>query len=245
MITLLDETDSTNDLALKAADQGAEHGSCWVADRQTKGRGRREVGGDRRVWFSPGRANIYMSLLLRPDLQPAEASTITLAAAVGCADAIVGETDADVWVKWPNDLYVGDLKLGGILTEANSGDGELDSVIVGLGLNVNVTADQVPDELSDIMTSLQIETGERWDRMSLAFALRENLLERAEQFAESGLAGIIEDLRSYDRTPGRTVEVQQNGDWVEGVSRGIADDGTLVVEVRGENVEVQAGEVRF
>src|SRR5690554_222043 len=67
-IHLFDEVDSTNDLALSAADRQALHGTCWAADHQTKGRGRREVGGGRRAWFSPRRANLYMSVLLRPAL---------------------------------------------------------------------------------------------------------------------------------------------------------------------------------
>lgn len=245
MIYLHESTSSTNDLALEAAREDAPHGACWVADRQTQGRGRREVGGNRRAWFSPASSNIYMSVLLRPDMEPAEATSMTLAAALGVVDALVERTGADIWLKWPNDLYVGDLKLGGLLTEASTEHGRLDGVIAGLGINVNLTGNEVPDELSDIMTSLRIETGERWDRMSLIFAIRDQLVERCETFAGGGLEAVLDDLRAYDRSPGRTVEIQRGDKWVAGTAEGIGDEGQLVVSVDGEDIDVQAGEVRF
>jgi len=245
MIHLFDTTDSTNDLALQAARDGADHGSCWVADRQTSGRGRREIGGERRRWFSPADANIYMSVLVRPAIDPARASSMTLAAGVGIADAVVDRTDADVWLKWPNDLYVGSRKLGGILTEAHTERGRLAAVIVGFGLNVNLSADAIPEDLESTMTSLQIESGRTWDRMSLVFAARDRLIARCETFADSGIEALLDDLRDYDRTAGRRVEIQRNGDWVEGTARGVGDDGRLAVEFDDQTVEVQAGDVRF
>lgn len=245
MISLYQTTESTNDLALEAARDGAEHGRCWVADRQTAGRGRREIGGERRTWFSPAGANIYMSVLLRPEMGPADATSLTLAAGVGIAGAVVEKTGADVWLKWPNDLYVGDRKLGGILTEAHTEHGELSGVVVGFGLNVNLGADAIPDHLSSTMTSLQIESGRPWDRMALVFAVRNRLIQRCETFAASGMPAILDDLRTYDRAAGRCVEIQRHGDWVEGVAQGIGEDGQLIVDVDGQEVDVTAGEVRF
>lgn len=244
MIRLHETTESTNDLALEAADE-APHGTCWVADRQIAGRGRRELGGDRRPWFSPERANIYLSCLLRPDLPPAEATHMTLAAAVGAADALVEETGVDIWIKWPNDLFVGDRKVGGILTEAHTEAGELSAVVVGLGINVNVPSADVPAELESIMTSLRIEAGRDWDRLSLIFELRNGVVDRCEEFSRTGLEGIADDLQAYDRTTGRKVEIRQNENWAPGVAKGIGRNGHLVVELDGREVEIQAGEVRF
>ena len=245
MIHLTRTTDSTNDLALSAARDGADHGACWVADRQTAGRGRREIGGQRREWFSPAEANIYMSVLLRPDLDPAGATHLTLAAGVGIADAVVDRTGADLWLKWPNDLYVGDRKLGGILTEAHTEHGQLAAVVVGFGLNVNLGREAIPDELASTMTSLKIESGREWDRMALVFDVHDRLMARCETFANSGMAGLIDDLRAYDRTPDRRVEIQRDGEWVEGTARGVGDSGEMVVEIDGEDVGVETGEVRF
>jgi BirA family biotin operon repressor/biotin-[acetyl-CoA-carboxylase] ligase len=244
MIQLFEETSSTNDLALEKR-HGAEHGACWVADRQTAGRGRREVGGERRQWFSPAGSNIYMSVILRPDLEPGSATPMTLAAGLGVADALVEQTGLDVWLKWPNDLFVGERKLGGLLTEAAIDDGEMSAIICGLGLNINVSADEVPDELSDIMTSVAIETGQTADRLNLVFDARRLLVERCDAYVDGGIDAILGDLRSYDRTTGRRVEISRDGDWIEGVSKGIGDRGQLTVEVDGEITDVQAGEVRF
>lgn len=244
MMNLVEEATSTNDLALEHR-HGAEHGACWVADRQTKGRGRREVGGERRQWFSPAGSNIYMSVLLRPEMEPESATPITLAAGLGVADALVDETGLDIWLKWPNDLFVGERKLGGVLTEAAIDDGELDAIICGLGLNINIAADEVPDELTDIMTSVAIESGRQADRLSLVFEVRRRLVERCDAFADGGIEAILDDLRSYDRTTGRRVEISRDGEWVDGISKGIGDRGQLTVEVDGQVTDVQAGEVRF
>ncbi|MGM0557899.1 MAG: biotin--[acetyl-CoA-carboxylase] ligase [Myxococcota bacterium] len=236
---------STNDPALEGADTGAPHGSCWAADEQTSGRGRREVGGERREWFSPKHSNIYMSVLLRPDVEPSKAAGLTLAAAAGVCSTLRSITGLDVWVKWPNDLYIGDKKLAGLLTEAATQDGELSGVVVGLGLNVNVSEDDVPSELTDIMTSLQIAGERRWDRLELLPAIRSSILEYADRYVAKGFAGIIDDLRDFDRTEGRDVEILVEGTWVGGIARGISDDGQLRVETDDQVHLLQAGEVRF
>ncbi len=244
-IVFFGTVDSTNDIALREADQGALHGACWAADRQTAGRGRREVGGKRRSWFSPEHANLYMTVLLRPDIEPSRASGLTLATAAGVCRLLRELTDLDIWVKWPNDLYIGPKKTCGILSEALTGADGFEAVVVGLGLNVNVTAEQVPDELGDIMTSLQIEAGRVFDRLRLLPAIRDVIVEYTDRYAEEGWEAFIDELRGYDRTVGRDVQVSKNGDWRDGVSQGISDDGGLLVEIDGQVEKVQAGEVRF
>jgi BirA family biotin operon repressor/biotin-[acetyl-CoA-carboxylase] ligase len=236
---------STNDLALEAADEGAPHGSCWAADEQTAGRGRREIGGARRDWHSPKHSSIYMSVLLRPDIEPSRAAGLTLAAATGICSTLRFVTDLDVWVKWPNDLYIGDKKVGGLLTEAATEDGKLAGVVVGLGVNVNIEQEDVPEELIDIMTSLQIAGGRTWDRLRLLPAIRGAILEYTDRYVADGFPGIIEDVRAFDRTEGRDVEILVEGDWIEGVARGISDDGRLRVETDDRVHLLQAGEVRF
>lgn len=244
-IYLFDEVVSTNDLALAAPSKQAVHGACWAADYQTKGRGRREVGGGRRVWFSPRGANLYLSVLLRPELDPSRASGLTLATAAGVCGLLREECGVDVWVKWPNDLLVGTRKLGGILSEAVSGPKGLESVVVGLGINVNLAAEQIPEELSGIMTSLRVESGRDFDRFGLLQAIRKRVLEYSARYTRGGYASILDELREYDRTKGREVSVLRDGSWVEAISRGISDDGGLRVEVGGVTQDMHAGEVRF
>lgn len=245
MIYLHERAESTNDLALEAASDDAPHGACWVADTQTSGRGSREIGGERNEWFSPPASNIYMSVLLRPEMTPAEATHMTLAAAVGAVDAIADETEVDVWIKWPNDLFVRDRKLAGILTEAQTSGGALEGVVVGLGVNVNLAPDDVPDDVDEEVTSLQVETGHRWDRLSLMFGIRDGVVDRCEAYAESGLDAVIDEVRELDRTAGREVRVRRREGDRHGVARGVDEAGHLRVDVDGETLEVQAGEVDF
>jgi BirA family biotin operon repressor/biotin-[acetyl-CoA-carboxylase] ligase len=237
--------ESTNDIALDASADVALHGACWAADRQTAGRGRREVGGQRRSWFSPEHANLYMSVLLRPDIAPSRASGLTLASAAGVCTRLRELTGLDIWVKWPNDLYVGSKKVAGILSEALTDADGLESVVVGLGINVNVEAEQVPDELVDIMTSFRIEAGRVFDRLRLLAAVRDVVVDYTDRYVGQGYASFIDELRAFDRTDGRDVSVSQNGEWVDAVSRGISDEGGLRVEIDGAIEVVQAGEVRF
>jgi BirA family biotin operon repressor/biotin-[acetyl-CoA-carboxylase] ligase len=244
-IFLYDEVASTNDLALAAAPEQALHGACWAADRQTKGRGRREIGGGRREWFSPENANLYMSVILRPDIEPARASGLTLAAAAGVCGLLRDKCGVDLWIKWPNDLLIGSKKVCGILSEAVSVPGGVESVVVGLGINVNLPAERVPAELADVMTSLRIESGTSFDRLELLRAVRDRVVEYGDRYAEKGYPAIIDELREHDHTEGRAVSVSRNGGWVAAVSRGISDDGGLLVEVDGQVEKVQAGEVKF
>lgn len=244
-IFFFDEVGSTNDLALAAPPQTAVHGACWAAERQTAGRGRRELGGKRRQWFSPPHTSLYMSVVLRPEIEPARASGLTLATATGVCGLLRDMTGLDIWVKWPNDLLVDSKKLCGILSEAVSNPGGIEAIVVGLGLNVNVGVDEVPDELADIMTSLRIEAGRQFDRLRLLGAVRDVVVEYADRYAQDGYPAIIDELRQYDRTIGRQVEVSKNGGWRDGVSKGISDDGGLLVDIDGHVEKVQAGEVRF
>lgn len=248
-ITLLDQVDSTNDLALEAArHHAAPHGSCWLADQQVKGRGRRELTGERREWFSPPGANLYLSLLLRNTLEPSLATPLTLAAAVGAHAALSPLLDdpSPLWIKWPNDLYFHDKKLGGILSEGVLSGPRLDAVIVGIGLNINLAADQLPEALAPLATSLLIETGQRHDRLAIALSLRHHLLAAADTLCSRGLPAIIEAWRPHDRSVGRQIEAMIGGQWRQATSRGISDSGGLLVELPdGTTHDVQTGEVRF
>ena len=248
-IHVLEAVDSTNDIALAAAEAGDAHGSCWIADHQRSGRGRREVGGQQRSWHSPSGKNLYLSLLLRPNLAPNIAAPLTLAAALGVRRALVQTSpalDEDLWIKWPNDLYHGDRKLGGILTEGVMTGAKLDAVIVGIGLNINIAASDFPEEITEIATSTLAATGEPIDRLALALEVRREVLIASQILIEDGLEAILDELRAHDRSKGRTVFATRGEDEIEGVSQGIDDKGHLRVELEdGSILSVQAGEVRF
>ncbi len=245
MIRLLESAGSTNELALNAAAKGAEAGSTWIADRQTAGRGRREVGGDRRQWYSPAGTNLYMSVLLRPPADARDVSGVTLAVGAGACAAIADVTGVTPWLKWPNDLWVGDRKLAGILTEGSTSNGRVEAVVVGIGVNVNMAADDFAPELGDIATSVLAESGEVCDRMTLALAVRTAILEAAESYFGGGWNAVAQDVSRWDGSDGRAVTFEVEGARVRGTARGIGAGGALRVEVDGEVREVNSGEVNF
>lgn len=255
-IQFFDEIGSTNALALQNATPNSHtpHGSCWVADSQTAGRGRRQSGGQRKAWHSPKNTNIYLSVLLRPTIELSQAAGLTLAAGTGICDALIQQTGLDIWLKWPNDLYIGSRKLAGILTEASTTGTRLDAIVVGVGINVNLTADAIPDELRAIMTTIAIESGQQHDRLSLLVPIRNAILASCDAYCDAGFAAILPALHRLDRSDGRAVELLQQSTASEqatrgpirGTARGIGPEGQLYVELdNGQRIEVTTGEVRF
>lgn len=249
MIRLYDTVDSTNDLALAAARADVQHGDCWVAEHQERGRGRREVGGDRRDWFSPRGLNLYMSVLLKPqDLEPARASGMTLAAGIGVCEALLHavEDDLDIWLKWPNDIFIGTLKLGGVLTEAVTDSSGIQAIVVGIGLNVNVASDMVPEDLEDVMTSLAIETGHAHDRLELLHDVHDSVVTWCDAYVHRGWDALAAGLERWDQSDGKHVDVRDHGRHEHGIARGIDERGHLRVELEsGEVVSLNTGEVQL
>ena len=146
------EIDSTNTFAMRAGAEGAPHGSVYLADAQTGGRGR-----GAHTWASPAGSGLYVSVLLRPALAPGDALWLSLAAGLAAHGAVLQATGIAPDLRWPNDLLVGPRKLGGILTEMQAEATRVRFVVVGIGINVHQRA--FPPELTASATSLAIETG--------------------------------------------------------------------------------------
>jgi BirA family biotin operon repressor/biotin-[acetyl-CoA-carboxylase] ligase len=237
---------STNDVASTLAAASSHEGTVVIADSQTAGRGR--LG---RTWFSPPGNGLYVSVVLRlsragRDVDRA-AKLVTIAAGAALAEAIAAATALGVAVKWPNDLYVGRRKLGGILAEAAmtaSSAAGIDTVIVGYGINVGSMA--YPPELGDRATSLEIELGRPVDR---AFLLAETLAAVARRHDDL-LAGrfdaILDAWRA--RAPGSRgsrVSWSTPSGTRTGTTSGIDEQGALLVQV-GDDVErIVAGEITW
>jgi BirA family biotin operon repressor/biotin-[acetyl-CoA-carboxylase] ligase len=147
--------DSTNAEAIRRAKTGGEEGEVFIADRQTDGRGR--MG---RKWDSPEGKNIYLSFLLKPKVPPSKAPLLTLVAGEAVFETLFpllpDPLKSRFRIKWPNDLYLQDKKVAGILTEAGSSGGEIDWVVVGIGINVNADPSDFSPEVRKIATSLKI-----------------------------------------------------------------------------------------
>jgi len=229
------ETGSTNDDAMDAAKRGAPHGALFVADAQTRGRGRRGA-----RWTSPSGENLLFSLLVRPDLAPERAGTLTLAVGLAVRAVAAARVSGAVRVKWPNDVLVGDAKLAGILLESQIEVGKVSALVIGVGLNVGMRA--LPAELRGIATSLALEGDPDARREDVLVELLAALERRLELHAQAGLAPVLAELRDADGLLGRKVKV----DAVEGTAAGIADDGALVVRTSGGELRrVTAGSVEL
>ncbi|MGH2812887.1 MAG: biotin--[acetyl-CoA-carboxylase] ligase, partial [Actinomycetota bacterium] len=160
-VRYLEETDSTNRVAMEWADQGAPEGCLVVADFQTAGRGRLD-----REWFSPAGASLLFSLILKPGIVVEDLGILSLAGAAAVCGAL-GGVGADPRIKWPNDVRLNGRKVAGILAEASVEIGRAVSVVLGVGMNVSIEEDEFPPELRDIATSLLRETGSRADRIEI------------------------------------------------------------------------------
>jgi BirA family transcriptional regulator, biotin operon repressor / biotin---[acetyl-CoA-carboxylase] ligase len=233
----LDETTSTNDRARELAIAGAPSGTVVLAEAQSAGRGRQG-----RSWTAPRGSGLTLSALVRFD-SPADRALalLPLAAALAVCEACEAVARVTCAIKWPNDVQARGRKLAGILTEARPQSGW---AVVGIGLNVNVTSDELDHELRATATSLRIETGEEIDRR-LALEL---LLARAGSWVsrEAGAESLLDAYRERDALYGKRIGWNAGGARQAGEARGIDDEGRLVVYGdAGEPVVLEAGEVHL
>lgn len=216
-----EQIDSTNQEAKRHALSGQRVNQLFVADEQTAGRGR--LG---RTWASQRKEGLWFSLLLYPEIQPDQASTLTLVAASSMSKAIEKTTGLDVGIKWPNDLILGRKKVCGILTEMSAEINHLHYVIVGIGTNLGqMTFD---DALKDKATSIQAE-----GKSITAKALLEAFLETFEQdynrFCQQDISGVIEEQKKRSVTIGRRVCITRGNEQLEAEAIDIDNEGKLVV----------------
>src|SRR6516162_6115743 len=169
-IRVFQETTSTNDVIEKLARDDVPEGAVVFAESQSKGRGR--LG---RKWVSPSRKGLWFSILLRPKLQPQETTQLTVAAATGLRRAIETTTGLKAKIKWPNDILINGKKSAGILTELTAELDRVKHIILGVGVDVNLSAADFPPELRKVATSLKIEAGKAISRADLAVQILREL----------------------------------------------------------------------
>ena len=227
--------DSTNNRAKALAAEGAPHGTAVIADSQTGGRGRRG-----RSFFSPEHSGIYLTVILRPSCTPEQASLLTSMAAVATARAIEKTADADVKIKWVNDLYLGDRKICGILSEAgmNMESGQLDHVAVGIG--VNTARMEFPPELQEIATSVGNETGMAPDRNRL---IAEILNEMEKLYDEQDSTAFLRESRRRSNVIGRDITVIEGEKRYPARAVDIDSRGRLIIETPEGRTRLNYGEV--
>jgi len=209
-----------------------------VAERQTAGRGR--LG---RTWEAPPGSSLLVSVLLRPSMSPAHVHTTTMVAGIAASDACEEIAGFRPLLKWPNDIVVGDRKLGGILAEAEIEHDVVDAVIVGMGLNVNW--DRPPPALSEVAVSAGEAAGRPVDGDALLTRFLARLGEHYGALVEpGGWRGALDNYRRLCSTLGRQVRVELAHETLTGRAVEISPEGHLQVQVPGRGVQrVVAGDV--
>jgi BirA family biotin operon repressor/biotin-[acetyl-CoA-carboxylase] ligase len=227
--------DSTNTKAHEIAGQGAEEGTAVIADSQTNGKGR--LG---REWISPPGVNLYTSIILKPDIPPQEAQTLTLMAAVSVAETVSAYSPVRPTVKWPNDILIDSRKVAGILTEMNSEADRVNFVIVGIGVNLNMTPS---GELRLTATSIKEKSGNEVPRAAFAQALYSSVEKWYKVYLAEGFEPVLVAWRGYFASEGKPVRVKGSQN-IEGICMGIDGQGALLVRIpSGRTARILAGEV--
>ena len=234
-IYYFDTITSTMDEGVRLGLKQAPEGTVVLAESQTKGRGR--LG---RIWFSPKYKGIYFSLILRPKILPANAPLLTLLTAVSICEAIKDVTGLLLQIKWPNDIFLANKKLGGILTELNAETDKINFLVIGIGLNVN----NDKKALISGATSLKEHKKEDISRVSLLQSILRKLETNYVILQLKGGSPIIEKWRDYSYTLGKRVKVYCQKEHIEGEAVDIDIDGGLLVRKDSGVVEkVMAGDV--
>lgn len=241
-IVVLDSTVSTQQDAMRLAEEGAPEGTVVIAEEQTAGRGR--FG---RRWFSPRGKGIWMSIVLRPTQPLAFTPQLTLLTGVAMCRAIRRLTDVEVGIKWPNDLLIHGRKVSGILLESATEDQRVRYCIAGLGIDVNLNPEDYPAELLQVGTSLKIETGREIERTALIAAVLEEMEQLCKLYAEQGFQPIAMLWEALSVTINRSVQVHTGQDIpVEGTAVGLDPSGALVIETdQGERIQIISGDVQL
>lgn len=231
-LQVFEQTTSTNDVMEKIARDGVKAGVVVFAESQTKGRGR--LG---RKWISPGRKGLWFSVLLRPDLRPQEATQLTVASATALRRAIAAETGLEPEIKWPNDILVGGQKVAGILTELSAELDRVRHVILGIGVDVNQDAGELPAELRKTATSLRIATGEWVSRAELAVAILRALDDDYARICAGEFAALADEWESHCATIGKSVTVLIGDRRIRGRAESLDDDGALLLRTEHGHLE--------
>ncbi len=229
---------STNLEVRRLAEQGAPHGLTVITEEQTMGKGRRG-----RSWLGEPGCGIWMSFLLRPQIAVENSSMLTLIAALAVQKAIKEEANIQCQIKWPNDIIVNKKKICGILTELSAQMDELNYIVVGIGINVNI--ESFPKDLKDKATSLRIETGQIMKRAPLAAKVLECFEHYYEIFLQTeDLSAFMDEYNRLLLHVNQKIRVIQGSREETYISRGINSDGELLAEDEmGNKKTILSGEV--
>jgi len=231
------EVESTNSVAKFLAGYEAPEGTVVISEIQTKGKGRRG-----KKWESPV-GGIWLSIILKPDIDPSKAPIITLATGVAVAKTL-REMNIDARIKWPNDILINNKKVCGILTEANAKFNTVDHVIVGVGIDTKLDTDILADDLREGTTSLSKETDKEIKESKIIAKFLNEFEKIYNLFKDEKFDEILYEWRTMAQTIGNYVEIKQPlGKVYRGVAVGINNQGALILELgNGELKKIISGE---
>ncbi len=238
-LTYRSETGSTNEDALAAARGGALSGSLFVAEQQSRGRGR-----SGKSWQAAAGESLLFSLLLRPEPSARHPSVLTLAVGLGVRAALGPHSSTPLTVKWPNDVLAGQRKLAGVLCEAELSSGRIAALVIGVG--INISQQQFPPELAKSAVSLAaLGSGPAAlrGREELLVAVLVAVETRVTACLSSGFAQLAAEFTAHDAL--RNAHVSVTGSVrLEGLARGVDSEGRLLLETQGVLIPVGSGTVR-
>ena len=231
--------DSTNTKAKELASLNIDTGTIVISEEQTLGRGR--FG---RLWSSPKFKGIWMSIILKPSMEPVKASKITLIGAAAITEALK-DFGVNAQIKWPNDIILNKKKLGGILTEMSSKLNVTNYIIMGIGINVNVSPEDFPEELQNTATSLKIETDTEISRQKLLGSILNHFEKLYKEYInENNLNSTLETCKTNSIFLGKEIQLYIKGVLVTAKAVDINEEGLLVIEHKDGKIEkIMSGEV--
>ena len=236
-------TGSTNRDAMALIAQGVPDGTVVVAGEQTSGRGRMT-----RHWFSPPGKNLYFSLVLRPLVEFSRAASMPLVVGLAVAESLaslVPELDGEIRIKWPNDILIGGKKICGILCELQAEEGNVVAIVPGIGVNVNLTREEFPEDLRAIATALQAEAGHPFSRSAVLAAILNRLEPLYDTWMREGLSPLLAGIERRDALFGRQLTIDRLGHLTTGVAEGIQEDGALRLRTAEGLVPIYSGEAHI
>lgn len=232
-----DSITSTMEHAFQLGVNGEEEGTVICAEKQTKGRGR--MG---RNWVSPPGTGIYASIILRPQLSPANVSQITLLSAVAVCEAILKVADLDVSIKWPNDILYQNKKVAGILTEMSAEMDRVRFIIVGIGINVNTPARLLPAQSA----SLKNGSRKNLSRITLFQSILKNFENEYQIMKQKGFEPVIGKWKKLSRTLGNKICINDMAEKIVGEAVGLDEFGGLIIKREdGRLIKKMSGDVVY
>ena len=237
-VLYFDTIDSTNTKAQELAEKGYPSGTLVVADKQESGKGRRG-----RSWVSPSGTGIFMTLMIKPDINPNNASMLTLVAALAVAKAITSVTGEEALIKCPNDIVVNSKKVCGILTEMNAQFDYINHIVVGIGINVH--NESFPEEISQMASSLMIEAGgKRFHRAQIIAETMSYFEQYYDTFLKTqDLSALVREYDELLVNMNKAVRVLDPKEPFDGKAMGITPKGELIVDTWESRKLVSSGEV--